>query len=247
MIFLDLTNINQEEISPKIDVHNLTNLQNSFQISEKNNSPIKQINEKEDILTPAIFQNRNYNKLYNNLKEKLGIQKYLRKLDFDSSLKKIKAKVFKTIHNCIKACVREYMIIRRLPQSFIVDIRIDSNKNLFDLTINEIYKIHNIDLNFNKLLEEDFIRPEKEELLRSFLSSKFIEIFHFFRGSKQYEREKKKYILNNNNKNFGIIFDYTIDNYKNYFFSSRGNRKLKKQKFNFKVINSDELNNMNTN
>lgn len=218
--------------------NNLLEDNDNFQINNNGNSNQKVTkfngNNKE------IFEPKNYNKIYSILKKKLGIQNDLRKLDFDSSLKKIKAKVFKTIHYCLRSLIKENFFIKRLPQSFIVDIRIDTNKVLFDMTINEIYKNHNININYDDLERKDFIKKGKENLLKLFLFSKFDEIFDFYRYSKQYERDKIKFIRHNNDRKFGLIFDYTIDNYKNYFFSGKGNKKIKKRRISFKVITSLE-------
>jgi hypothetical protein len=211
-----------------------------FDLIKKNT--YKQFNDINDNIIYEDFEPKNYNKLYSKLKEKLGIQNYIRKLDFDSSLKKIKAKIFKAIHFCLRACIRENFIIKRLPQSFIVDIRIDSNKKIFDLTINEIYNSYCIDINYEKLLIDNLIKSDKILLLKSFLTSKFLDVLNFYRRSKQYLRDKNRFIKINKNKNFGIILDYTIDNYENYFNSKVGNKKLKRKKFNFKVINVDDIN-----
>ena len=250
MIVLDLNNNNT--LQNNYNKENLLELNESpflIQNYEKNKIPLlntinaNNITKIENII--YSHEQKNYNKLYSKLKEKLGIKNDIRKLDFDSSLKKIKAKTFKTIHYCLRACLREDMNIKRLPQSFIVDIRIDTNKNLFDLNISEIYNKYDIDINYANLLNNDLIKPDKMELLKKFLSCKLIDILNLYRKSKQYERDKNKFIRMNKDKNFGIIFDFTIDNYKNYFHSGKGNRKFKKRKFNFKVITSEDLKNIN--
>jgi hypothetical protein len=83
----------------------------------------------------------NYNKLYNNLQYNICLKKEARKFHFDSMLKKLKSKTFKAIHKCIRTCLNENYILKRIPQKFITDIKIESNKIIFKKTIREIWRI----------------------------------------------------------------------------------------------------------
>lgn len=180
-----------------------------------------------------------YNKLYNDIKFKIcNNNKQQRKYHFDSMLKKIKSKTFKTIHLCIKTCYKENFILKRIPQSFITDIKIDSNKILFDKTVKEIYGEHGIVFNFN----EEELKLEFLENLEKILDTKLLKIYKLYFDSKQFQRDKKE-LIRKNNKNFGVLYKLMADIYINYFSSSKGNtskRTKNIKKFNFKVITKKE-------
>ena len=59
---------------------------------------------------------------FHSLKRELDI-KDCRKTHIDSLLKKVKSKCLKAIHEVLKSCVN--LIVGRLPQLFITNIKID--------------------------------------------------------------------------------------------------------------------------
>jgi hypothetical protein len=180
----------------------------------------------------------NYNKLYNNLQYNICLKKEARKFHFDSMLKKLKSKTFKAIHKCIRTCLNENYILKRIPQKFITDIKIESNKIIFKKTIREIYEDYNIKFKINK---EDLKSEETSENLENFLSSTFAQVFEFYKKSKQFERDKNE-LIKKHNSNFGVLFEFLSEYYIQYFNSSKGNiikNKRNFKKFNFKVISSE--------
>lgn len=153
-------------------------------------------------------------------------------------LKKIKSKTFKVIHTCIRKCYNENIILKRIPQSFITDIKIETNKQISEKSIQEIYK--DFDIEFS--LDEKEVKSGKMEQLREFLSSKFNEIYEFYVLSKQFIRDKND-LIKKHNSCFGILFEHISSYYLKYFNSSKGNkiiRRRKLKKINFKVTNLKE-------
>jgi hypothetical protein len=187
----------------------------------------------------------NYNKLYNDLQDKICQKKQPRKFHFDSMLKKLKSKTFKSIHTCIRTCLKENFILKRIPQTFITDIKIESNKKFFKKTVKEIYEDFHIKFELNS---ED-VKSEKSEVLKNFLSCTFSEIYEFYKNSKQFIRDKND-LIKKHNVNFGVLYEFLSQYYLQYFNSSKGNnikRRRNIKKINFKVISSEQINNLKGN
>ena len=154
-------------------------------------------------------------------------------------LKKLKSKTFKAVHTCIRTSLKENFILKRIPQSFITDIKIELNKTIFEKTIKEIYE----DFKINFELNDQEVKLEKMENLENFLSCKFSDIYKFYIESKQFIRDKND-LIKKHDQSFGDLYQFISGYYLKYFNSSKGNkikRRRNLRKINFKVISSVQL------
>ena len=173
-----------------------------------------------------IKRKTNFNKNFSLLREKLGLINFSRKFQFDSLLKKVKSKIFKTIYDSLKICLRENFRLQRLPQNFITDIKIDSNKSFINKSVLEIYEDHNIFLNLEDLVEKDFIKKDKLDLLKEFLSLSFTEVYHLYIGSRQYLKDTATVTKKEGDK-FGELFKFIAVYFIDYYGLSKGNKPKK--------------------
>jgi len=224
------SNCNQADIIPG-------NKSNKFEC--KDNSRFLNIKKLRRFKRKATF-----NKTFNQFRENLSLKNCSRKLQFDSLLKKVKSKIFKTIYSSLKSCLRENYRLQRLPQTFIRDIKINSNKFFLSKNVKEIYQEFGIILNTQKLLEEDFIKEEKMHLFTEFLTLTFTDIYHIYMESKQYTRDVNK-IIKKEGEKFSQLFKYIAVNFLDYYLISKGNKPKKKCEKNskniFKVIPSKKI------
>lgn len=172
----------------------------------------------------------NFNKSFSFLRERLSLVNCSRKFQFDSLLKKVKSKIFKTIYDSLKSCLWENFRLQRLPQTFITDIKIDSNKFYLNKSVQEIYEEFGFILSVQKLLEQDYIKKDKLELIEEFLNLSFVEVYHLYMESKQYLKDINK-IVRKEGEKFGELFKYIAKNFLDYYLLSKGNKpKTKPQK-----------------
>lgn len=196
----------------------------------QSNNPVKNFKRLR-----RIKRKTNFNKNFSQLREKLGLFHCSRKYQFDSLLKKVKSKIFKTIYDSLKTCLRENFRLQRLPQTFITDIKIDSNKSFINKSVSEIYHDFGIKLNVQDLLENDYIKKEKLSLFKEFLLLNFIDVYHFYIDSKQYTRDTLKVIKKEGQK-FGELFKFIAVNFIDYYSLSKGNKPKKRPVINMKHI-----------
>lgn len=191
-----------------------------------------------------IKRKANFNKSFSFLREKLNLRNCSRKFQFDSLLKKVKSKIFKTIYDSLRTCLRENYRLQRLPQTFITDIKIDSNQCLLHKSVQEIYKDFGISLSIAQLLEEDFIKKEKLDLFSEFLSLSFVEVYRLYMESKQYLKDSSK-IRRKEGEKFGELFKFIAKIFLDYYLLSKGNRPKTKPERNpkhlFRVIHKKRV------
>ena len=149
----------------------------------------------------------------------LGMANNIRRLQIDAVMKKCKSKFFKSVHTVLKNCLR--CKVERLPQKFITDIRIDTNKNFLPLNILSIYQHFGFFRNMDELFENKMVRPEKKTLLKEFISQTFKALFEAYLTSEQYQRDYE--ITREENENLAILFDYTCKIFTEYYFTSKTN------------------------
>lgn len=166
-----------------------------------------------------------FNELFKKLKNDLKITKKCRKLKFDSLLKRIKSRFFRCFQKCIKSCILDENLtknIKTLPQKFITDIRIPTNKNILNMTLEEIYSVYNINL--------DILFPEKNlfkidsnkfEIFLKLWRMPFFQAYDIYLDSIQYKRDLV--ILDNlEEKNFNELYKITSENFINYYRIKEG-------------------------
>ena len=170
------------------------------------------------------------------LKKELKIEKFKRKTQIDSLLKKCKSKAFLTIHEALKNCLK--IKLTRLPQQFITNIKIEFNKCYLDKTIYEIYNEYEIIPSIDEFIEKDYILEEKKTIFQNFLSLTFKNVFESYISSKQYIKDYH-HIVNREGEPFAILFNFISKIFIQYYTKSKGNRnKVKKE---IKDINFDNV------
>ena len=114
----------------KLEQSQTDSTDNSLSIKLTNNNST--FNQKRNFIFQRFIQ----------LKQELKLIKHIRKTQIDSLLKKLKSKLFKTIHNAIKHCIDSHL--SNLPQLFITNIKIGTNKYYLTQIILSIYNEHNV-------------------------------------------------------------------------------------------------------
>ena len=166
------------------------------------------------------------------LKEKYGL-KNTRKNRIDCIIKKVKTKYLQAIHESIKYCVNLY--IKRLPQYFITNIKIEYNKMYLNKTIEEIYTEFKILPSLKEIIEKNLIRKGKKEYLIVLMSTTLKEIYQYYLSSQLYIYYRK-YIRKKEGEKVAKLYDYIAQNICEYFLYNKGNKKK---------ININNLNNKN--
>ena len=228
---------------------------NSFSnelIEKENNKAIKtnpQNNEENSLnfqsadILDLIDENKEkiislYSK-YKYLCHKYGVENN-RKNRIDILLKKVKIKIFKSIHEVLKYCLN-INNIKRLPQNFIINIRIEFNRQYLEKTIEEIYLKFSILPSLENIINNNNILKDKKEIFIIFMKSKLKEIINIYLVSDLFVLHKKR-IEKKSGINETILFDFVANNIVDYFLY--GNKstmeKIKTEKDSF-IIN-DELN-----
>jgi hypothetical protein len=159
----------------------------------------------------------NFLKLKMHLKMKMNV----RKTHIDSLLKKCKSKFFKSIHQVMKKCF--LCKIKKLPQSFITNIKIDSNKIFMSKSIVQIYQTHGGLKNIYPF-QQDTVKKEKKILLEEFLNLTFNQAFECYTKSEQYLRDYDS-IKEKEGDKIAILFDFVSKIFTRYFTLSKGNKR----------------------
>ena len=124
-----------------------------------------------------------------------------RRYHFDSLLKKTKVKVFRMVHECIRKCLRPQYKLKRLPQTFITNIKIEFNSKILDRTVASFYSQFEIfELcsevfsksggKVNNILEHSL--EEKKHVLKEFLSLNFEQVCEYYLTSSQYLKDRQR-------------------------------------------------------
>jgi hypothetical protein len=203
--------------------------------------------------TPFIYHKEKYlvdrdkNKIislystFKCLKEKFGL-KNTRKNRIDCIIKKVKTKYIKSIHEAIKYCVNLY--IKRLPQFFITNIKIEYNKMYLNKTIEQIYTEFKILPSLNELREKNLIKKGKKESLTVLMNSTLKDIYQYYLNSQLY-KYNRMYIKNKEGEKVAKLYDYIAQNICQYFLYNKGNKKKNINNINNNKININNINNNN--
>jgi hypothetical protein len=180
------------------------------------------------------------NKMFVNLRNSLNISIITRKCQFDSMLKKVKAKVFKIIHHSLQRCYVDKYKLARLPQAFITNIKIEFNKYYLSRSILQIYSEFDIFKSHTELIEAGLIKEEKKSVLEKFLNLTLEEVYDYYITSKRYQKDKEK-IINKDGSEFAILFNFIAENIISYYKNNKGNKPKRKkhdEKKLFKICNN---------
>jgi hypothetical protein len=252
--FLNNNNENQNNVSNTLPLLKLNNIQKQIDLVSLNSSENLLLNQHNFynlelglLHTQTRHLSHNFHLNFNHLRVKLGIDDS-RKTHIDSLLKKAKSKCLKAIHEVLKLCLN--LLIGRLPQVFITNIKIDFNKIYLTKTIGEIYHEFNLLPTFEDILKKNLIRKGKINLLNEIYNSKFETVYQIYLCSDMYKKDYEK-IFNKDGEKIATLYDYVAKNMCEYYLLSKGNKKkffrnnflMKKKKlFN---INSGIHNNTN--
>ena len=203
---------------------------NSFsdELIEKENNKAKKTNPQNNVENSLNFQSGDIVDLIDENKEKIisfySKYKYLchkygvennRKNRIDILLKKVKIKIFKSIHEVLKFCLN-ISNIKRLPQNFIINIRIEFNRQYLEKTIEEIYFKFSILPSLENMLNNNQILKDKKEIFIIFMKSKLKEIINIYLVSDLFVLHKKK-MEKKSGINETVLFDFVANNIVDYF------------------------------
>ena len=138
----------------------------------------------------------------------------IRKNHIDIIIKKVKIKLFKGIHESLKYCLN--VNISRLPQSFIINIKIDYNQIYLDKTISEIYLEFGVLPSLKEIIEKKMIKKDKTEVFILLMNTRLVNIINIYLMSKLFIYDKKK-LENKSGLNDVILFNFVANNIRDYF------------------------------
>ena len=195
----NINSFNNELIEKTKNNINIINTQNNSDktINNNNNENLILIDENK---TKMIF----FYSQYKYLCDKHGVEN-IRKNRIDIIMKKVKIKIFKAIHEILKYCLNIHHI-NRLPQNFIINIRIEFNKQYLEKTVEEIYLEFSILPSLEEMKEKNYIIKDKTDIFTIFIKSKLndfvannISNYFLYGNSSNIETiiEEKDSIINN--------------------------------------------------
>ena len=206
------TNINSfnneliEKTKNNINIIN-TQINSDKTINNNNNENLILIDENK---TKMIF----FYSQYKYLCDKHGVEN-IRKNRIDIIMKKVKIKIFKAIHEILKYCLNIHHI-NRLPQNFIINIKIEYNQQYLNKTIADIYSEFNVLPSLKEIIEKNIVKKEKNDVFFLFIKSKLKDIIKIYLLSELFVLDKKK-LEKKSGINDAILFDFVANNISNYF------------------------------
>ena len=193
--------------------------QNIFQVNYRIRNDFKEIDN--DLLSELSNE-----KIFLNDKVLPKIKR--RRENLDNILKKIKTNFFnnylyKKINEILKSKQNKLYFVK-FPISFVNDIKLDTNRELINITLLEIISNKDIynekDLNNYyhnlKVIENEEIN--KNEELKEILNKKYFELFEEYINSKEFNIDEIKRLKNNNMDNIYIErYIYQSKNFIEYY------------------------------
>ena len=176
---------------------------------------------------------------YKYLCYKYGIEN-IRKNHIDIIIKKVKIKIFKNIHKILKFCLK-INHINRLPQNFIINVKVKYNQQFLNKTIEEIYLKFSALPSLEEMINNNYIKKDKTEEFSIFMKAKLIDIIKFYLKSDLFTLDKK-ILEKKSGINDVILFDFVANNINNYFLygNSSNTEAIISENNSFK--NNDEYN-----
>ena len=206
------TNINSSNNELIENTNNNINMINIRNNSENviNNDSNENVNIIDENKSKIIF----FYSQYKYLCYKHGVEN-IRKNRIDIIMKKVKIKIFKAIHEILKFCLNIHHI-NRLPQNFIINIRIEFNKKYLEKTIEEIYLEFSLLPSLEEMKEKNYINKDKIDIFTIFIKSKLKDIIKVYLLSELFILDKKN-LEKKSGINDAILFDFVANNICNYF------------------------------
>ena len=163
-------------------------------INELNTEDIQNTNFNEGENNPKLIslseEKEKYNLIDENKKKIISFYskfKYLcckykidniRKNHIDIIIKKVKIKLFKGIHEALKFCLN--ININRLPQNFIVNVKIEYNQIYLRKTINEIYSEFSVLPSLKEIIENKVVKKDKTEIFILLMNTTLLNIIKIY-------------------------------------------------------------------
>ena len=173
-------------------------------------------------------------KFYLNKYELDGIRKYR----IDCFMKRAKSKFIKSLHYAINYCLN--INVERLPQTFVLNIKIEVNKKYLFKTIEEIYTEFKIIPNLSEILKKKLVYEGREELFSLIMKGTFEYIYQIYLMSKLYSFHRNQ-VIKKNGEGVGVLYDFIANNLCNYYKYSEVSQ-FKKSKKAIKKIFETERN-----
>jgi hypothetical protein len=112
--------------------------------------------------------------------------------------------------------------LKRLPQEFVTNVKINDNKILLDHKLIEIYKkLKSLRLGSSNI--ENIFKQEKKQLALELINMTYKEVIKAYVESVQYMKDKAK-ISSREGEKISILYTFISENFYDYYFQSRGNR-----------------------
>ena len=176
------------------------------------------VNPDIDVLLPKE-KRTSFQKSFAYLRKKLQI-KLTRKSNIDSILKKCKGKFCKAINDCLKKCTNEKKVFK-IPHTFISNISIEKNKNIFEKSLIELHQEFNLPpLNIDEFINEGKCTKGKENYFRYLLVTNISELYNLYTQSKRYKREVE-IIKNNSGIKMMLLYKFVSENFINYYLYTK--------------------------
>ena len=176
------------------------------------------VNPDIDVFLPKE-RRTSFQKSFAYLRKKLQI-KLTRKSNIDSILKKCKGKFFKAINDCLKKCSNKKEVFK-IPHSFITNISIENNKNIFTKSFIELNKEFNLPpINIDEFINEGKCTKGKENYFRYLLVTNISELYNLYTQSKRYKREVE-IIKNNSGLKMMLLYKFVSENFINYYLYTK--------------------------
>jgi hypothetical protein len=183
--------------------------------------------EKELAIIENSKRGQSFHASFLKLKKHLEMDMNLRKTQIDSLLKKCKSKFFKSIHLMFKKCF--LFKIKKLPQKFITNIKINRNKTIMSHSLLQIYQAHGLLKDIDILVNDDFVNKEKQIYLKEFLNLSLTRAFETYTQSEQFLKDYES-IKNKDGTKIAILFDFVSKFFIRYFTLSKGNKETNRRK-----------------
>jgi hypothetical protein len=166
----------------------------------------------------------------------------IRKNHIDVIIKKVKIKLFKGIHETIKYCLN--VNINRLPQNFIINIKIEYNQQYLEKTLADIYSEFDILPSLREVNEKKMVKKDKNDVFFLFMNSKLVDVIKIYLMSNLFIYDKKK-LEKKSGINDVILFNFVANNICDYFLygNTTSNKKENISEINFNNIKNSVIEN----
>ena len=166
----------------------------------------------------------------------------IRKNHIDVIIKKVKIKLFKGIHETIKYCLN--VNINRLPQNFIINIKIEYNQKYLEKTLADIYSEFDILPSLREVNEKKMVKKDKNDVFFLFMNSKLVDVIKIYLMSNLFIYDKKK-LEKKSGINDVILFNFVANNICDYFLygNTASNKKENISEINFNNIKNSVIEN----